>query len=127
MKHSNAANVALWILQGLLAALFLFAGALKLSAPADTLARQMGLPALFMRFVAIAELAGGLGLLLPGLTRIHRDLTPVAARGLVLIMIGAVVVSVLRVSAGAAVLPLVVGVLLVVVSRGRRDWAVSIS
>jgi len=127
MKRSRAASVALWTIQVLLAALFLFAGTFKLGTPAEELARQTGLPALFMQFVSLAEVAGGFGLLLPGLVRIHRELTPVAASGLVLIMIGAVVLSALRVSIGAAVLPLVVGALLVVVVRGRRGWAVSIS
>lgn len=127
MKRSRTANLALWTLQVLLAALFLFAGIFKLSMPAAELARQTGLPALFMQFVSLAEVAGGLGLLLPGLVRVHRELTPVAASGLALIMIGAVVTSALRISIGAAVLPFVVGALLLVVVRGRRGWVLSIS
>jgi len=127
MKRSRAANVALWSLQVLLAALFLFAGTFKLSMPAAELAQQTGLPALFMQFVSLAEVAGGLGLLLPGLVRFHRELTPVAASGLILIMVGAVIVSALRISIGAAVMPFVVSALLVVVVRGRREWALSIS
>ena len=127
MKRSKAANLALWTLQVLLAALFLFAGTFKLGMPAGELARQTGLPALFMQFVSLAELAGGFGLLLPGLVHIHRELTPVAASGLVLIMVGAAVLSALRISIGAAVMPFVVGALLLVVVRGRRVWALSIS
>jgi uncharacterized membrane protein YphA (DoxX/SURF4 family) len=124
MKHRKPAHVALWILQALLASLFLFAGAFKLATPVDEMARQTGLPALFIQFIGIAEVAGGLGLLLPGLVRVHRELTPIAASGLIVIMTGAVVLSVLRVSVGAAVLPFVVGLLLVTVTRGRRDWVV---
>lgn len=127
MKRYNAANVVLWIVQVALAALFLFAGSFKLTLPADELASQTGLPALFMQLVSLAEVAGGLGLLLPGLVRVRRELTPVAASGLGLIMIGAVVLSVLRVSVGAAVMPFAVGVLLVAVVRGRREWMMSIS
>jgi len=127
MKRSNAADVTLWILQGALAALFLFAGTVKFRMPTDELARATGLPALFMQFVGLAELAGGLGLLLPGWVRIHRELTPIAAAGLILIMVGAVVLSALRVSIGAAALPFGVGVLLAVVVRGRRGWVLSIS
>jgi hypothetical protein len=92
--------------------------------PADELARQTGLPALLIQFISLAEVAGGLGLLLPGLVRVHRELTPIAAAGLIVIMIGAVVLSALRVSIGAAVLPFVVGLLLVTVARGRRGWVV---
>jgi hypothetical protein len=124
MKHRQPIHVALWILQALLASLFLFAGAFKLSMPADELARQTGLPTLFIQFIGLAEVAGGLGLLLPGLVRVHRELTPIAAAGLIVIMIGAVILSALRVSAGAAVLPFVVGLLLVTVARGRRGWVV---
>ena len=127
MKRSKAANLALWTVQVLLAVLFLFAGAVKLGMPADELARQTGLPALFMQFISVAEVAGGLGLLLPGLVRVHRELTPVAASGLMLIMVGAVVVSTLRFSVGAAVMPFAVGALLTVVVRGRRGWVLSIS
>jgi uncharacterized membrane protein YphA (DoxX/SURF4 family) len=126
MQRSKAGNVALWALQALLAALFLFAGIMKLGMSTSQLA-QIGLPVAFMRFIAIAELAGGLGLLLPGLVRIRRELTPLAASGLSVIMIGAVLFSALRISIGAAVPPLVTGLLLAVVLRGRRGWAVSIS
>ena len=95
--------------------------------PARELASQTGLAALLMRFVGISEIAGGLGLILPGLVRVHRELTPLAASGLVVIMAGALVLSALSVSPGAAVLSFVVGVLLVLVARGRRGWAMSIS
>ncbi len=125
MKHRKAVNVTLWILQALLATLFLFAGVFKLTMPADALARQTGLPAPFMQFVSLAEVAGGLGLLLPGIARVRRELTPIAASGLVLIMSGAVTLSALRISIGAAIMPLVVGVLLATVVLGRRGWVVS--
>lgn len=127
MKHRKPAHVALWTLQALLAALFLFAGAAKLAMPASELAQQTGLPALFMQFIALAEVAGGLGLLLPGLVRIHRELTPIAASGLIVIMVGAMVLSALRVSVGAAVMPFVVGLLLVTVARGRRGWVMRLA
>jgi hypothetical protein len=127
MENREVANRALWALQVLLAALFLFAGAAKLAMPAAELARQTGVPALLMQFVSLAELAGGLGLLLPGLVRFHRELTPLAAAGLVVVMVGAVVLSALRVSLGAAALPLVVGLLLVTVVRGRRGWVASLA
>jgi uncharacterized membrane protein YphA (DoxX/SURF4 family) len=124
MKNRKPSHVVLWTLQVLLASLFLFAGVAKLAMPAGELAQQTGLPALFMQFISIAEVAGGLGLLLPGLVRIHRELTPIAASGLIVIMVGAVVLSALRISVGAAVMPFVVGLLLVAVVLGRRGWVV---
>jgi uncharacterized membrane protein YphA (DoxX/SURF4 family) len=123
MKRTTIANVALWALQSALAALFLFAGFSKLSMPGDALARQVGLPAIVMQLISLAEVAGGLGLLLPGWVGIRRELTPMAAFGLILIMAGAVVTSAVRVSIGAAAVPLIVGLLLALVVRGRLEWA----
>src|SRR5262249_42105566 len=91
--NRSKANVALWVVQGVLAALFLFAGYSKLAMPATTLAAMSHLPGAFMRFIAIAELAGALGLVLPGVLRTRTELTPIAASGLVIIMIGATTLS----------------------------------
>jgi hypothetical protein len=106
----------------LLAALFLFAGVVKLTMPAAALAQVTGLPGWFMRFISVAEIAGGLGLVLPGLCRVRLALTPLAAVGLVGIMAGAAVRSALRLGIGAAIMPLVVGVALTVIVGARRDW-----
>ncbi len=110
---------ALWIVQGLLALLFVFAGGMKLVMPADEMAKKIPLSVPFMRFIGIAELLGGLGLLLPGLTGIRPGLTPLAACGLVIIMIGATVMTVATAGIAKAVFPLVVGLLLVFVAYGR--------
>jgi DoxX-like family len=113
-------NRVLWTIQGLLAALFLFAGGYKLFAPADQLAAAApGMPVLFLRFIATMEILGAIGLILPGILDIRRELTPLAASGLVIIMIGAVVVTALTVSAVGALFPLVVGILAVTVAYGR--------
>src|ERR1039457_3892304 len=82
-------NYALWIVQGLLALLFLFSGGMKLVLPIEAMTKQMPLPGLFLRFIGVAEVLGAIGLILPGLLRIRRSLTPLAAAGLVIIMIGA--------------------------------------
>jgi hypothetical protein len=119
-------NRVLWTMQVLLAALFLFAGGYKLVAPADQLAAAApGMPVLFLRFIATLEVLGALGLLLPGLFGIKPFLTPLAASGLVIIMIGAVIITALTVSAVGALFPLAVGVLatLVAIGRGRRAVA----
>src|SRR5262249_2602468 len=86
----NAPRIALWIVQGLLAALFLFAGGFKLAMPAPELSRLAHLPAGFLKFIGTCEVLGALGLVLPGLFRVRPGLTPLAAAGLVIIMTGAV-------------------------------------
>ncbi len=86
-------NVALWIIQGLLAALFVFAGGMKLVLPIEKMQDPVALPGLFLRFIGVCELLGGIGLILPSLLRIRPGLTPLAAAGLVVIMIGAVVIT----------------------------------
>ena len=119
-------NRALWIVQGLLAALFLFGGSAKLMIPIEEMTAQAPLPGYFIQFIAIAEILGGLGLVLPWALRILPGLTPLAASGLVIIMIGATVLS--AVGFGGmppitALIPLVVGLLAAFVAYGRRHWA----
>ncbi len=110
---------ALWIVQGLLAALFLFAGGMKLVLPIEELTVEVPLPGLLVWFVGVAEVLGALGLILPGLLRIRPDLTPLAAAGLVVIMVGAVGVTLATMDAALALIPLVVGLLAALVAYGR--------
>lgn len=120
-------NIALWIIQVLLALLFLFSGGMKLVVPPDVLAsmgppNQVHLPNLLMWFIGVCEVLGGLGLILPGLLRIRRGLTPLAAVGLLIIMIGAVVLALIGPGAAFGVVPLLTGLLLALVAYGRRSW-----
>ena len=115
-------NVALWIVQGLLAALFLFAGVMKLVLPLEALKGPIDFPGWFMRFIGVAETLGGLGLILPGLFRIATWLTPLAAAGLVIIMMGAVYVTIFGGEIMGGVISLVVGLLAAFVAYGR--WRV---
>jgi hypothetical protein len=77
-------TILLWVVQILLAGLFLFAGGVKLVLPLDQMAGPIALPGWFLRFLGVMEILGALGLILPGLLRIKRELTPMAAWGLVL-------------------------------------------
>ena len=125
-KHFNAVNktsVALWTIQGGLAALFLFAGVMKLVMPIELLTAQMPLPGWFVRFIAVAETLGAFGLILPGLLRIRPGLTPLAALGLVLIMCGAMGTTMALMDISQATMPFVVGVLATIVAYGR--WQVA--
>jgi hypothetical protein len=114
-------NVVLWIIQALLAALFLFAGGMKLIMPIDEMMKQMplALPAWFLRFTGVVEILGAFGLVLPWLLRIQPALTPLAAAGLVIVMIGAVVYSVVAGAVASALIPLVVGLFCAFVAYGR--------
>ena len=113
-------GLGLWTVQGLLAALFLFAGGMKLVMPLALLAQQSHLPGAFMKFIGTCEVLGAIGLIVPWLTKVQRQLTPLAAAGLVIIMIGASIVTLVQQGFGvAAVIPAVVGLLAATVARGR--------
>ncbi|MDQ3665193.1 MAG: DoxX family protein [Acidobacteriota bacterium] len=115
---------ALWIIQVLLALLFLFAGGTKLVLPIETLMsmgspNQIHLPGLLIRFIGVCEVLGALGLILPGLLRTRPGLTPLAAAGLVIIMIGATALTFAADGLAMALPPLVVGILAAFVAYGR--------
>ena len=114
-------NIALWIVQGLLAALFLFAGGMKLVVPIEEMLKQMPLPlpGWFVWFTGIVELLGALGLILPWLLRIRPGLTPLAAAGLVIVMIGATAYTLAAGEVASAPMPLAVGILSAFVAYGR--------
>ncbi len=119
-RNSKKANHLLWTVQILLAALFIFAGGFKLVMPLA--AMQQGpitLPGAFLRFIGVAELLGGLGLVLPGLFRVLPHLTPLAAAGLVTIMAGATTMTVIGIGVRPALFPLVVGILASTVCLAR--------
>ena len=115
-------NYALWTIQVLLALLFVFSGVTKFLMPVAKMQEgPVKFPMAFLYFIGVAEVLGGLGLVLPGMLRIKRGLTPLAAAGLLSIMIGATVVTLM--GGGATfLLPLVVGVLVAFVAYGRWGW-----
>jgi DoxX-like family len=114
---------ALWIVQGLLALLFLFTGGMKLVLPLEKMAGPVELPGYLLRFIGVAEALGAVGLILPSLLRIRPGLTPLAACGLIIIMIGATVITLGAGLIGPAVVSLIVGLLAAFVAYGR--WRVA--
>ena len=121
-------NRVLWSLQALLAALFLFAGGVKLILPLDAMTRQMPmLSGGFLRFVGACEVLGAIGLILPMLLRIRPVLTPLAAIGLLIIMIGATVVTLMIGGGAGALFPMVTGMLAAWVAYGRWQPATSLT
>ena len=120
VRWGRMRSVTLWTIQGALALLFLFAGGIKLILPASVLSAQiaLSLPIWFIRFIGVIEVAGALGLILPQLTRIKPFLTPLAACGLALEMIGATIVTVITMGVIPALTPLIVGLLALLVAYG---------
>ncbi|HEV2237043.1 MAG TPA: DoxX family protein [Ktedonobacterales bacterium] len=88
-------NIVLWIVQGLLALLYLAIGAVKASQPIPRLSKRLpwvtALPPAQVRAIGVAEALGGIGIVLPLATGILPWLTPTAAGGLVIIQVAAAV------------------------------------
>ena len=121
-SRARTTNRLLWAAQIVVALLFIFAGSMKFIMPAAKLQQgPLVLPMAFIHFIGVCECLGALGLVLPGVLRFQTWLTPLAAAGLTIIMIGATVVTVLAMGAAAAILPAVVGTITVVIALGRRD------
>ena len=122
-KETRIKNYALWVVQWLLALLFLWAGGAKLVLPLETLQGPVALPGLFVRFIGLAEALGAVGLILPWLLRIRPALTALAAAGLVIIMIGATVITLMGGGGALALFPATVGIFAASVAHGRRRAA----
>src|SRR5262245_190843 len=118
-KETKIKNYALWTVQWLLALLFVWAGGLKLVLPLEMLKGPVALPGLFVRFIGVAETLGAIGLILPWLLRIRPAMTPIAAGGLVIIMIGATVITLIGGGGAFALVPATVGILAVTVAYSR--------
>src|SRR5579862_3701902 len=120
----RTARRALWVIQGLLAALFLFAGGVKLALPIAALKGPVAFPPLFLRFIGVCEVLGALGLILPGVLRVLPQLISLAAAGLVIIMIGATTITLAAgMGVAAAIVPFLAGSLAATVAYGR--WRVA--
>ena len=122
-------NIAIWIITVLLALAFVAAGVMKVAQPRAKLAASgMAWTNDFsdagVKLVGLAELLGGLGLILPAVTGIAPILVPIAAAALTVIMIGAVVWHVRANDTKGAVPSLVLGILALVVAIARfGPWA----
>lgn len=121
-QPSKAINISLWVVQCLLGAMFLMAGFMKTATPIEELGKKLPwvleVPAL-VRFIGISELLGALGLLLPSILRIQPKLTPMAAVGLVIIMILAIGYHGMHAEYGSVVFNVVLGSLAGFVAWGR--------
>lgn len=117
-------NIALWITAGLLAAVFLAAGAMKLTQPKEKLAASgMGYVEDFsagtIKIIGTLEVLAAIGLILPAALDILPILVPLAAVGLTLMMVGAVITHLRRKEAQVIVVNLALLALAVFVAWGR--------
>ena len=106
----KAMNAALWTAQGITAVMFLFAGSVRFTMPLDEIAAMMGMPVAFIVFISVCEILGAIGVVLPGIVKVRTGLVPLAAAGLAIIMIGAVVLTLQGVGGADPVLALFPGV-----------------
>lgn len=121
-KGRNITNRVLWTAQTLVALLFLFAGTMKFLMPPEKMQSPIALPLWFIYFIGVCEITGAFGLILPGLVRIQTRLTPLAATGLLVIMIGATVLTIATMGIAPALFPFVVGLIVSAIAWGR--WRV---
>lgn len=113
-------NILLWVIQGVLALVFLVAGVLKLVRTKEQLRPMMGwvesMPTPLLRVLGAVEVIGAAGVILPALLHIAVILTPLAAAGLLLIMVGAVATHLRLREPGRASMPVILGILAAVVA-----------
>ncbi len=117
-------NIALWILQSVLAIAFVMAGGMKLVTPIDQLVKSgmlfaQDVPVWLVRFIGVSEVAGALGLILPAALKIQPKLTPIAAALLSLVMVLALGTHVMRGEMAAIGAPIVLALLSAFVAWGR--------
>lgn len=120
---SKALHIGLWVAQALLGAAFLMTGGMKVSAPIEQLAAQMpwvtGAMGGAVRFIGVVELLGALGLILPSATRIMPKLTPLAAAGLLTVMVLASMTHISRGEYPMILANVVLGGLAAFIAQGR--------
>lgn len=126
-KNNRGINIALWIAQGLLAMMFLMAGAMKTFQPIEVLAESLpwvtSYSQILVRFIGVSELLGGLGLILPSLLRIKPFLTVWAAVGLVVVMLFASIFHASRGEFSAIGMNVVLMAIAAFIAWGRNEKA----
>jgi putative oxidoreductase len=123
-QSGRTLSSALWVLQLLLGVAFAFGGGQKIATPIHQLSVghmswAADVPAALVRFIGVAEVTGGIGLILPSVTRIKPWLTPLAGLGLITILLLAAAFHATRGEVHAIPGPLVLGAALAFVTWGR--------
>lgn len=120
---SRGLHIGLWVAQIALALMFGMAGVMKSTQPIEVLAQQLvwpgAVPAAMVRLIGISELLGAIGLVLPAATRIQPRLTPLAAAGLVTVMVLAAVFHLTRGELAGIGVNAVLGAIAAFIAWGR--------
>jgi hypothetical protein len=121
---ARVANIALWVLQFLMAALFFWHGQLMAFPPVDMVAMINATIGEGLRvFIGVAEILAAIGLILPGLTRILPWLTALAAAGLMIVMSSATMLHFSRGETASGISAAVIFLLVSVIAYTR--WKVA--
>jgi hypothetical protein len=97
-------NATLWVLQVLLAAVFVAHGVFLLAPPASMIEQlNASMPTGFRIFLGLAEVAAAIGVTVPGFTRVQPWLVPAAAAGIIVVMVSATIFHVVRGEISSAV------------------------
>lgn len=121
-KRLKTWHIGLWMLQVLLAGMFMMVGFMKATTPIEELSKVVPLAAeipFLVRFIGFSELAAGLGLLLPAALRILPQLTVLAAAALALIMVLAILFHLMRGEYSSIGINIVLGTMAGLVAWGR--------
>jgi putative oxidoreductase len=126
-KAGRGVNIALWVVQVILALMFGLAGVMKTTAPIEELVAKMvwpgAMPEALVRFIGACELAGAIGMILPSVTRIQPRLTVAAGVGLAAVMVLAMCFHLSRGELHALPINLGLGSLAAFVAWGR--WKIA--
>lgn len=123
MKNNKVLNIGLWVAQVILFGMFAMAGFMKISQSISDLSQMLPwaseVPALLVRLIGLSEILGALGLLLPSILRVKPNLTPLAAIGLTVVMLLALIFHVTRGEFEAIGMNLILGLIAVFIAWGR--------
>jgi len=122
-KNNKWLNMALWTTQIILAGMLIMAGFMKSIMPIEQLSASLpwtkDVPVLLVRFIGISEFLGAMGLLLPSLLRIKPVLTPVAALGIIAIMVMAAIFHITRTEFSGVMFTLILALVAAFIGWGR--------
>ncbi len=128
MKSNKAINIGLWVAQVILFGMFAMAGFMKISQPISELSQMLPwaaeVPALLVRFIGLSEILGASGLLLPSILRIKPNLTPLAAKGLTVVMVFALIFHISRGEFEVIGMNVILGLIAVFIAWGRTKKAI---
>ena len=122
-NKSKGLNITLWIAQIVIAGMFIMAGFMKSTSPIEQLSTSLpwtkDVPVWLVRFIGISEFFGALGLILPSLLKIKPVLTPLAALGIIAIMVMAAFFHITRTEFSGIALSLSLGLVAAFIGWGR--------